>query len=838
MADTNYFEYPPDRDNEVLIIVNLMRDEENRLYFSRQGKYKHFRYKEFQTISWAINEAVNEKLEINIDMILLKSKSCPIKYTVEATFLKTILESPEYPTTTIDNFKVHLEKLSLDFVKSQISEKMFSSLHTIVSSPTSSLVQIEERIDYLKGILKDGYSANSLEFKGMEQIIPEYINERENRKEKYSTGFDSLDEYLTEGFAPKQITTVAALASMGKCLRKSTKILMYDCSFKNVEDIIVGDLLMGPDSKPRKVLSTTKGFGDMYKIHQKRGDDYFVNEHHILSLKKMKQQYHGRNYLEKTINISVKDYLELSNNQKSMLRGYKTFLDFEEKEILLDPYILGLWLADGRSNIFGFSVNNNDIEIINELYSFAKKNNSHINIRNIQNNSKDFFIVPNEQKRFNLILDILRKYNVWKNKHIPKEFLINSKENRLSILAGILDGDASLVHMGNNNFRFELQMANEALIKDVQFLCRSLGFSAHLHKYNTKRNETSLIAWMLYINGNIWDIPTKLSRKKAQFFDKRRANKLLSKIEISYDGQYDYYGFELDGDGLFILEDFTVTHNSSFVLSSMKNLANMGVFTAQFALEMNNISLVHKLLAFNTRLPLSTILGPFDNLTDDEKKLYTWELSRLKENKYIYLDDKPTQKLSNIREQIMLLQDHLKTEYMVVVIDLFGKISEFQSSDNFARDYEKHANTVQRMTKELGIHTVLVAQIRKDVAQRRFSRPTMNDLKNTGALTEISDTMMGVHRPYYNPELALKTKISESIIAQGDLFNSPTDTNINNAMEDMDKNVAEIIIMKQRMGENNVLINFFFDPQTTCFFPCTAGDSKRLNENKADLLGE
>ena len=493
MSTNNILDYPADRDNELLLIANLMRDVDNRFYFSRQGKYKHFRFKEFQTISWAIVEAVNEELEINIDMILLKSKSCPVKYTVEFSFLKTILDNPELPTINLDNFKAHMEKLSLDFVKSQLVDKIFSSLHSVASSPTSTLPQIEERLDYLKGILKDGYSANSLEFKGMDVIIPEYIHERESHKERYSTGFSQLDAYLTEGFAPKQITIVSALSSMGK---------------------------------------------------------------------------------------------------------------------------------------------------------------------------------------------------------------------------------------------------------------------------------------------------------------------------------------------------------SSLCLSMMKNLANMGIYTAQFALEMNNISLTHKLLSFNTRLPLSTILGPFSDLTDDEKKLYTWELSRLQSNKYLYLDDKPTQKLTNIREQIMLLQDHLKTEYMVVVIDLFGKISELQSSDNFARDYEKHANTVQRITKELGVHMILVSQIRKDVAQRRFSRPTMNDLKNAGALTEISDIILGVHRPYYNPELALKTKISESITDQGNLFQSQSDDTIHNAIEDMDRNVAEVIIMKQRMGENNVLVNFFFDPNTTCFFPCTAADSLRLNNNKTDLLGE
>ena len=38
------------------------------------------------------------------------------------------------------------------------------------------------------------------------------------------------------------------------CHAKGSKILMYDGTFKNVEDIVIGDYLMGENSEPRKVL--------------------------------------------------------------------------------------------------------------------------------------------------------------------------------------------------------------------------------------------------------------------------------------------------------------------------------------------------------------------------------------------------------------------------------------------------------------------------------------------------------------------------------------------------------------------------------------------------------
>src|SRR5690606_6500540 len=117
--------------------------------------------------------------------------------------------------------------------------------------------------------------------------------------------------------------------------------------------------------------------------------------------------------------------------------------------------------------------------------------------------------------------------------------------------------------------------------------------------------------------------------------------------------------------------------------------------------------------------------------------LYDYELSRLSKNKFILLDDTPGRSLAQIREQTMILQDRFQQQYWWIVIDLFGKISDFQSSDNFARAYEQKLNIVQPMARELGINMGLVAQINRGVTNRKFTRPKMSDLKNAGALEEI-----------------------------------------------------------------------------------------------------
>ena len=74
-------------------------------------------------------------------------------------------------------------------------------------------------------------------------------------------------------FKPEEIPLsctwiVIGCPASGKCLGVSTKVMMFDRSIKNVEDIVPGDMLRGDDDLPRNVLSTTKGKDEMYEIVQ------------------------------------------------------------------------------------------------------------------------------------------------------------------------------------------------------------------------------------------------------------------------------------------------------------------------------------------------------------------------------------------------------------------------------------------------------------------------------------------------------------------------------------------------------------------------------------------
>ena len=128
----------------------------------------------------------------------------------------------------------------------------------------------------------------------------------------------------------------------GKCLAKDTPVLMYDGTVKPVQDIIVGDLLMGDDSTPRSVLTLACGREEMYTVTPDIGEPYTVNKSHILSL------HVSNTAIKKLLNrdtdiidISVNDFLKLSPSFQNMLHGYKVAVDYPEQLTGMDPYMIG-----------------------------------------------------------------------------------------------------------------------------------------------------------------------------------------------------------------------------------------------------------------------------------------------------------------------------------------------------------------------------------------------------------------------------------------------------------------------------------------------------------------
>lgn len=354
---------------------------------------------------------------------------------------------------------------------------------------------------------------------------------------------------------------------LSRCLAKDTPVLMYDGSIKMVQDIKIGDELMGPDSYPRTVKNTNSGREMMYEIISKdphRNVKYGCNESHILTLKYCSDDYRYDAKKGDILDISISEYLKLSNRQKRLLQGFTTGVEFEEKNTPIPDYILGAWLGDGHSATTALT--SMDKEIVCEWQNYADSIGMNVRVQENRqpNKSKIYFITSGEahgKSDRNKMMNELRELELINNKHIPNIYLKNSRRKRLELLAGLIDTDGNRL----DETLFFTQK-NERLVKDVVYLCKSLGFRTTVKEFKSASSklvgEIEGNCFRVTIGGNTNEIPLRLHRKQCAKKEKAR-DWLNYGIEVIQKGEGTYYGFTLEEEPHFLLGDFTVTHNTT-----------------------------------------------------------------------------------------------------------------------------------------------------------------------------------------------------------------------------------------------------------------------------------
>ena len=272
--------------------------------------------------------------------------------------------------------------------------------------------------------------------------------------------------------------------------------------------------------------------------------------------------------------ISVKQYMALNATTKKRLAGIRgQCVQWPTKEVVLDPYVLGLWLGDGMQKGYTYACyGEKDPEIINYLTEWAQKNEA--NFKKTGKYVYAFTTTKEHNKKGHAPLaKQLRAYNLVNNKHIPHEYLFNDRATRLAVLAGIIDTDGSVSRNGTR-VSISQGLNHTQLAHDIIFLARSLGFNCQTGIRDTtwtyKGEKRHGQAIYMNISGlNVEDIPTLLPRKKCASPIAHNTSKSTGFITICDAGIGSYVGIKIDGNERFLINDFTVTHNCTNILSKL-----------------------------------------------------------------------------------------------------------------------------------------------------------------------------------------------------------------------------------------------------------------------------
>ena len=319
----------------------------------------------------------------------------------------------------------------------------------------------------------------------------------------------------------------------GKCLARDTPVLMFDGCAKMVQDVAVGDRLMGDDSSPRTVLSIARGREKMFRVCERDGDEsYTVNASHILSLERVadgEDPDAPDSPPRQCVDIGVLAYLALRAADGPLLRGYRVPVEFPETPLSTGAYLQGLWL--GARCAAARCVHKN-WAAPPAIFEFPE----HVRA--------GFAEHPEPA--------LMR---------IPHEYRCNSRINRLALLAGMIDACGEYTGGWSNSYH--MVFAHERFARDAMFLVRSLGFCA---RREMRRGERGDIAEVHIVFGGprCVDIPVAVGRNVA--VGRALRADLSYAIEVEALPEADYFGFEIDGNRRFLLGDLTVTHNTVIAL--------------------------------------------------------------------------------------------------------------------------------------------------------------------------------------------------------------------------------------------------------------------------------
>lgn len=384
----------------------------------------------------------------------------------------------------------------------------------------------------------------------------------------------------------------------GKCLYFNTPVLMYTGEIKMVQDIKPGEYVMGPDSRKRKVLDTTKGVAEMFEVIPAKGRSFTCNGPHILTLKGLTpyiqevnrpSKYAVKFSIEgmkkskafKTIeeaeefketlgedifDVPLEEYVEWPAQRRNNTYLFHTGIDFKSRSVPIDPYMIGYWLGDGDTK--KPVITTDDKEIVEYYTENLPLIDCQLNRKN-DDSGMHYYISGSEEKNKkgvangNHFLNSLRGTNMLGNKHIPDIYKINSRRKRLALLAGLIDSDGHKDKKGNY---YEITQKSKKLADDIEYLCFSLGFMVTMTKVTKGCPVKGEMVYGEYYRINIFgdgleDVPVLLERKKSspRLMNKRAT---CQSFKIRPVGEDKYYGFQLNKDGRFLLGDFTVTHNS------------------------------------------------------------------------------------------------------------------------------------------------------------------------------------------------------------------------------------------------------------------------------------
>jgi replicative DNA helicase len=617
----------------------------------------------------------------------------------------------------------------------------------------------------------------------------EAIGSRDGDLHGVPTGFKDLDA-LTNGLHPGQLVIVAARPAIGKALALDTPLPTPD-GWTTMGEVRVGDLLLGADGRPTRVVAATGVLRDRpcYEVRFSDGTTVVADALHqwLTDTRASRRGARTAPAVRTTAELAATLRCPTADARLNHSVRNAAPLDLPERDLPVPPYVLGAWLGDGHSR--AARITTADPELVLHLedegvrvvpstsnaltYTMRlpeeppvaprdcvvcgtpfRPRTSQVRTCGQSCGGRARFVsepVPEPtcpdcgrltcglvrcqdcHHRHGTLQARLRTLGVLGDKHVPTAYLRGSERQRRALLAGLMDTDGTVTSTGQLQFT----VVSRRLAEDVRELVGSLGYRCSMAT-KPVRGRTPATSIAYTVNFTTSDDVFRLERKRLVHKDRRGSRgdaRARSRFvtDVRPVPSVPVRCVEVDNaDHLYLATRSMVpTHNSTLGLDFARSASiKHGKASVIFSLEMSKHEITMRLLSAEARVALQNMRN--GRMTDDDWSRLARRMGEVA-NAPLFIDDSPNLTMMEIRAKARRLRQ--RQDLQLVVVDYMQLMSSPKRVENRQQEVSEISRSMKLLAKELEVPVVAISQLNRGPEARTDKKPQLSDLRESGCLT-------------------------------------------------------------------------------------------------------
>lgn len=575
------------------------------------------------------------------------------------------------------------------------------------------------------------------------------------------TGFADLDD-VTQGLHAGQMVIVAARPGIGKALALDTSLATPD-GWTTMGEVTVGDTLLDADGRPTRVVGATEVMTGRpcFEIVFSDGTSIVADAAHqwLTDTRASRRVAHVPAAVRTTEQIAATLRTETADRRVNHSVAVCAPLELPERDLLVPPYTLGVWLGDGAGQSAAFTSADPEIAAYVEAEGLVapplgalrygirlpEEAGPAPTCRDCGGPSCGPAPCRACHHARGTVLGRLRTLGVLGDKHIPAAYLRGSEEQRRALLAGLLDTDGTVLPTGV----LQVAVCSERLARDVAELVVSLGLRCSITTtaVDGRTPETSTAHLVTFSPG---ETPFRLERKRLAHKERRRATtdvrtRLRYITDVRAIGSVPVRCVEVDNaDHLYLAgRSMVPTHNSTLGLDFARSASvKHGLTSAVFSLEMSRTEITMRLLSAEAKIRLADMRA--GTMTDDDWTRLARRMSEISEAP-LFIDDSPNMTIMEIRAKARRLKQ--RHDLRLIILDYMQLMTSGKKVESRQQEVSEFSRQLKLLAKELEVPLVAISQLNRGPEQRTDKRPMLSDLRESGSLEQDADMVMLLNRP-------------------------------------------------------------------------------------------